>query len=321
MNGLSELSGFLGGAGLAGIGWRTAVLRAVEAAQGAPRRGATTKLSHQRKSVRIPGAKHGQEEHMLAIISPAKALDFKQRAPTRKSTTPVFLEDSAILMERLRAKAPQDIANLMHISSDLALLNYDRYAAWRPPFSRRNAKQAMFAFNGDVYRGLKSAQFDERDLTWAQKHLRILSGLHGLLKPLDLIQPYRLEMGVRLPNERGADLYAFWQAKVTKALNAAIAAQRRPVLINLASQEYFGVVDSAQIEARIITPVFKDLKNGRYKMISFFAKRARGLMAAYLIKNRVATYKALRAFDWEGYRFSAENSTDNQLLFLRDQAP
>ncbi len=258
---------------------------------------------------------------MLAIISPAKALDFKQRAPTRKSTTPLFLDDSAKLMERLRAKAPQDIADLMHISSDLAHLNYDRYAAWRPPFSRRNAKQAMFAFNGDVYRGLKSAQFDERDLTWAQKHLRILSGLHGLLKPLDLIQPHRLEMGVRLPNDRGADLYAFWQAKVTKALNAAIVAQRQPLLINLASREYFSVVDSTQIEARIITPVFKDLKNGRYKLISFFAKRARGLMAAYLIKNRVATYKALRAFDWEGYRFSAGDSTDNQWLFLRDQAP
>ena len=258
---------------------------------------------------------------MLAIISPAKALDFEQRAPTRKYTTPQFLEDSAELMAELRAKAPQDIADLMHISSDLAHLNYDRYAAWKPPFDRRNAKQAMFAFNGDVYRGLKSAEFDERDLTWAQKHLRILSGLHGLLKPLDLIQPYRLEMGARLRNERGTDLYAFWRAKVTEALNAAIAAQRQPLLINLASNEYFSVVDTAQVQARIITPAFKDWRNGRYKMISFFAKRARGLMAGYLIKNRASTLKALRAFDREGYRFSAADSTDNQWAFQRDQTP
>ena len=256
---------------------------------------------------------------MLAIISPAKSLDFDGRAPTRKSSVPSFLNDSAELIRGLRELAPQDLSDLMGISTNLAELNYDRYAAWAEPFNQRNSKQAMFAFNGDVYLGLKSTEFSERDLTWAQKHLRILSGLHGILKPLDLIQPYRLEMGTRLRNGRGGDLYDFWRDKVTAALNAAIQAQRQPILVNLASNEYFKAVDTARIDARIITPTFKDLKNGRYKLISFFAKKARGLMAAYLIKNRVSTLKALKAFDWQGYRFSPAESSANQWVFLRDQ--
>ena len=256
---------------------------------------------------------------MLAIISPAKSLDFDGRAPTRKSSVPSFLDDSAELIRELRELAPQDLSDLMGISTSLAELNYDRYATWGGPFSRRNAKQAMFAFNGDVYLGLKSTEFSERDLTWAQKHLRILSGLHGILKPLDLIQPYRLEMGTRLPNRRGGDLYEFWRDKVTAALNEAIDAQRQPILVNLASNEYFNAVDTARIDARIITPTFKDLKNGRYMFISFFAKKARGLMAAYLIKNRVSTLKALKAFDWQGYRFSPAQSSANEWVFLRDQ--
>ena len=256
---------------------------------------------------------------MLAIISPAKSLDFDGRAPTRKSSVPSFLDDSAELIRELRELAPQELSDLMGISTSLAELNYDRYATWGEPFSRRNAKQAMFAFNGDVYLGLKSTEFSERDLTWAQKHLRILSGLHGILKPLDLIQPYRLEMGTRLPNRRGGDLYEFWRDKVTAALNEAIDAQRQPILVNLASNEYFNAVDTARIDARIITPTFKDLKNGRYMFISFFAKKARGLMAAYLIKNRVTTLKALKAFDWQGYRFSPAQSSANEWVFLRDQ--
>lgn len=256
---------------------------------------------------------------MLAIISPAKSLDFDGRAPTRKSSVPSFLDDSAELIRELRELAPQDLSDLMGISTSLAELNYDRYATWGEPFSRRNAKQAMFAFNGDVYLGLKSTEFSERDLTWAQKHLRILSGLHGILKPLDLIQPYRLEMGTRLPNGRGGDLYEFWRDKVTAALNEAINAQRQPILVNLASNEYFSAVDTSRIDARIITPTFKDLKNGRYKFISFFAKKARGLMAAHLIKNRASTLKALKAFDWQGYRFSPAESSANEWVFLRDQ--
>ena len=256
---------------------------------------------------------------MLAVISPAKSLDFDSRAPTRKATLPQFLDESGKLIEKLRGKSPQDIATLMGISSDLAYLNYDRYAAWQPPFNRRNAKQAMFAFNGDVYSGLKSQTFSERDLSWAQRHLRILSGLHGLLKPLDLIQPYRLEMGTQLATQRGKDLYDFWSGRLTEALNAAIVAQGQPILVNIASNEYFNAVDAKALDARIITPKFKDLKNGRYKFISFFAKRARGLMAAYLIKHRVSTLKALKAFDWGGYRFSATESTADHWVFLRDQ--
>ena len=255
---------------------------------------------------------------MLAIISPAKSLDFDGRAPTRKSSLPSLLNHSAELIRGLRELAPQDLSRLMGISTKLAELNCDRYAAWGEPFNRRNAKQAMFAFNGDVYVGLKSTEFSERDLTWAQKHLRILSGLHGILKPLDLIQPYRLEMGTRLPNGRGSDLYDFWGDQVTAALNEAIDAQRQPILVNLASNEYFNVVDAERIDARIITPTFKDLKNGRYKFISFFAKKARGLMAAYLIKNRVSTLKALKAFDWQGYRYSPAESSANDWVFLRD---
>ncbi len=255
---------------------------------------------------------------MLAIISPAKRLDFASPAPTRKHTQPGFLEESSELIDELRQLAPPDIADLMGISSALADLNAERYATWRTPFSRRNARQAILAFKGDVYMGLDATTYTERDFTWAQKHVRILSGLHGLLKPLDLIQPYRLEMGTRLTTKRGANLYEFWNGKVTAALNEAIAAQKQPLLINLASNEYFNVLDAGRIDARIITPTFKDLKNGRYKFISFFAKKARGLMTSYIVKNRVSTLKALRGFDWQGYRFNKAQSSADEWVFLRD---
>ena len=255
---------------------------------------------------------------MLAIISPAKRLDFESPAATRKHTQPGFLEESGELIDELRQLAPPDIADLMGISSKLADLNAERYATWRTPFSRKNARQAILAFKGDVYMGLDAETYTERDFTWAQKHVRILSGLHGLLKPLDLIQPYRLEMGTKLTTRRGTDLYGFWDGKVTAALNEAIAAQKQPLLINLASNEYFNVLDAGRIDARIITPTFKDLKNGRYKFISFFAKKARGLMTSYIVKNRVSTLKALRAFDWQGYRFRAAQSSADEWVFLRD---
>ena len=255
---------------------------------------------------------------MLAIISPAKRLDFESPAATRKHTQPGFLEESGELIDELRQLAPPDIADLMGISSKLADLNAERYATWRTPFSRKNARQAILAFKGDVYMGLDAETYTERDFTWAQKHVRILSGLHGLLKPLDLIQPYRLEMGSKLTTRRGTDLYGFWDGKVTAALNEAIAAQKQPLLINLASNEYFNVLDAGRIDARIITPTFKDLKNGRYKFISFFAKKARGLMTSYIVKNRVSTLKALRAFDWQGYRFCATQSSADEWVFLRD---
>ena len=256
---------------------------------------------------------------MLAIISPAKTLDYNSPAPTRKHTEPRFLEDSSELIDELREFAPPDVADLMGISSKLAELNVERYATWRTPFTRRNARQAILAFKGDVYLGLDAYSYTERDFTWAQKHVRILSGLHGLLKPLDLIQPYRLEMGTRLKNGRGSDLYEFWGDKVTDALNEAIAAQKQPLLINLASNEYFNVLDAGRIDARIVTPTFRDLKNGRYKFLSFFAKKARGAMTSYIVRNRVSTLKALRAFDWQGYRFSKEQSRADEWVFLRDR--
>ncbi len=256
---------------------------------------------------------------MLAIISPAKTLDFENPSPTRKHSVPVLLAESKRLIDELRQKAPQDIADLMGISSKLADLNYDRYAAWNGQFSCKTAKQAMLAFKGDVYLGLEAETYSERDFTWAQKHVRILSGLHGILKPLDLIQPYRLEMGTQLNTDRGNDLYQFWGDRVTELLNEAISEQRQPLLINLASVEYFNVIDAAKIDARIITPKFLDLKNGRYKFLSFFAKKARGSMTSYIVKHRVSTLSALKSFDWHGYRYAEDRSTADEWIFLRDK--
>ncbi|MCZ6655916.1 MAG: peroxide stress protein YaaA [Gammaproteobacteria bacterium] len=256
---------------------------------------------------------------MLAIISPAKTLDFESPSPTRKHSLPVLLAESKRLIDELRQKAPQDIADLMGISSKLADLNYDRYAVWNGRFSCKNAKQAMLAFKGDVYMGLEAETYSERDFAWAQKHVRILSGLHGILKPLDLIQPYRLEMGTQLETDRGNDLYQFWGDRVTECLNEAISEQRQPLLINLASVEYFNVIDAAKIDARIITPKFLDLKNGRYKFLSFFAKKARGAMTSYIVKHRVSTLSALKSFDWHGYRYNEDRSTADEWIFLRNK--
>lgn len=256
---------------------------------------------------------------MLAVISPAKRLDFKTAPTTAKHSLPVFLDESKLLIGTLREKSPAEIARLMKLSTELADLNYTRYGEWRTPFTPDNAKPAALAFKGDVYLGLDATTLNDRDWAWAQKHLRILSGLYGLLKPLDLIQPYRLEMGTRLATQKGDDLYQFWGQTLTRALNEAIAEQRQPVLVNLASQEYFDAVDASAIDARIITPTFKDLKNGRYKFLSFYAKKARGLMARYIIDNRVSTLKALKDFDVSGYYFSESQSRGDNWAFLRDK--
>jgi len=260
---------------------------------------------------------------MLVIISPAKTLDFETPAGARKHSLPSFLPQSTELIETLRDQSPADLARLMGISARLADLNYQRYATWQPPFTPTNAKQAILAFKGDVYQGLDADSFSERDLTWAQRHLRILSGLYGLLRPLDLIQPYRLEMSTRLQTGKGRNLYEFWGDRLTEALNEALEAHSaggRPVLLNLASNEYFDALDPGKINARIITPTFKDLKNGRYKFISFFAKRARGLMASYVVKQRVSTLQALKAFDWHGYYYAEARSRGDDWTFLRDQS-
>lgn len=256
---------------------------------------------------------------MLAVISPAKRLDFTSDATTAKHTLPAFLKESKQLIDVLRGKSPADIAALMGLSTELADLNYERYGAWHTPFTADNARQAALAFSGDVYLGLDARTLNDRDWAWAQKHLRILSGLYGLLKPLDLIQPYRLEMGTKLGNPRGGDLYAFWGKRLTKALNEAVAGQRTPVVVNLASNEYWQAVDADAVEARVITPVFKDLKNGRYKFLSFYAKKARGLMARYLIDNRVSTLKALKEFDVAGYYFCEAQSRGDTWVYLRDK--
>ncbi len=255
---------------------------------------------------------------MLMVISPAKTLDFETPAPTQSCTQPELLAFSAPLIERLRQQTPAEIAALMKISDKLAQLNVARYASWSTPFTLENAKQALFAFQGDVYTGLDAASLNDDDLAFAQQHLRMLSGLYGVLRPLDLMQPYRLEMGIRLSNDAGPDLYHYWDNRITEHLNATLAEQQQQTLINLASNEYFKAVRPRHLEAPIITPVFKDYKNGQYKIISFYAKKARGMMARYIIQHRIDQPEAIKHFDLGGYRYSAELSQADQWVFIRD---
>ncbi|MBU2886311.1 peroxide stress protein YaaA [Gilvimarinus agarilyticus] len=256
---------------------------------------------------------------MLMVISPAKTLDFETPAVTDKSSTPDFLKDSRALIKELRELSPADISGLMSISDKLGLLNFDRFQAFKTPFTAKNAKQAVLAFQGDVYTGLNAEAFKARDFDFAQKHLRILSGLYGLLRPLDLIQPYRLEMGTKFRNARGDNLYQFWGESLTQALNQQLAEQNSHTLINLASNEYFKAVKPKQLDADIITPVFKDWKNGQYKIISFFAKKARGMMSAYIIANRIKDAEQIKAFDMDGYAFDPELSSQRDWVFTRRQ--
>ncbi len=258
---------------------------------------------------------------MIIVLSPAKALDFETPPITARFSQPDYLEEAAPLIDIMRKLSPAEIAKLMNLSDQLATLNAARYESWSPPFSSENAKQAVLAFNGDVYEGLNAPTLSEDDLVYAQAHLRILSGLYGLLKPLDLMQAYRLEMGTRLENPRGKNLYAYWGDKLTEGLNDLLDAEREPgreaVLVNLASEEYFKSVKPAKLRARVVTPVFEDWKNGKYKIISFYAKRARGLMARYAIVNRVDEVEGLEGFDLEGYRFDETASDRDRLVFRR----
>ncbi len=258
---------------------------------------------------------------MLLVISPAKALDYETPPVTQRHSQPEFLDQAEQLIDLLRALAPQEVARLMDLSDPLATLNVARYASWSRPFDTANAKQAVLAFNGDVYEGLDAASLSDADLAWAQDHLRILSGLYGVLRPLDLMQAYRLEMGTRFANPRGRNLYAWWGSLITDALKAVLDAQRAagelPVLVNLASEEYFKSVKADKLGVRIVTPLFEDWKGGRYKIISFYAKRARGLMSRYAIRNRAADVDDLKGFDSEGYAFAAEVSDDDTLVFRR----
>jgi len=254
---------------------------------------------------------------MLMVISPAKTLDFSSPLATQRFTQPALLEKSQQLIDVARDLSPAQIASLMSISDKLAHLNAERFNSWQPDFTLENARQAILAFKGDVYTGLQAETFSEADFDFAQQHLRMLSGLYGVLRPLDLMQPYRLEMGIKLASPAGKDLYSFWGDLLTEHLNAALQAQGDEVLINLASDEYFRAVKPKLLQGRLIKPVFLDEKNGAFKVISFYAKKARGLMSRYIIQHRLTDPAALKQFDVDGYFFDAEASSENELVFKR----
>ncbi|GFM74964.1 UPF0246 protein [Pseudomonas cichorii] len=255
---------------------------------------------------------------MLMVISPAKTLDYETPPTTERYTQPQYLDHSQALITQLRELTPAQIGELMHLSDKLSGLNAARFGSWTPAFTPDNAKQAILAFKGDVYTGLQAETLSDAQLSYAQDHLRMLSGLYGLLRPLDLMQPYRLEMGTKLANARGKDLYAFWGTRISEWLNQALAGQGDDLLLNLASNEYFSAVKRSSLKARIIDTEFKDLKNGQYKIISFYAKKARGMMSRFVITEQINTPEALKEFDVQGYRYSSEQSTTDKLVFLRD---
>ncbi|QEA12200.1 peroxide stress protein YaaA [Comamonas flocculans] len=259
---------------------------------------------------------------MLFLLSPAKSLDYDSPLPQGlpTPTEPRLLAHTHALIALLREKSPQQIAALMSISDKLAALNVARYAAFSERATPANARPAALAFNGDVYDGLQAASLSARQLQWAQAHLAILSGLYGVLRPLDWMQPYRLEMGTRLANARGANLYQFWGARISETLNAQLGGARSPVVVNLASQEYFKAVDTAALKARVLHCAFEDYKNGSYKIISFHAKRARGLMARWAVQQRASRPEQLQGFDSAGYAFAPAASSAERLVFRRREA-
>lgn len=254
---------------------------------------------------------------MLFLLSPAKSLDYETPAGDVPHTLPLFVKQSTQLIKLLRQQSVQDISDLMDLSETLSTLNVKRYKAWRPKFTADNSKQAVLAFDGDVYGGLDAKTLKTKDLAWAQDHLRILSGLYGVLRPLDWMQPYRLEMSTLLANEAGTNLYKFWGAQISEFLNQELASHKTPVVVNLASQEYFKAVDIKALKARVVECVFEEYKNGQYKVISFMAKRARGLMARYAVTHHVTSVKKLEAFDLEGYAFAPTASQADRLVFRR----
>ncbi len=255
---------------------------------------------------------------MLTVISPAKTLDFDTPPSTRKATRPRFLEQAEQLVEDARALSPDDIRDLMGVSEQIAELNHRRFMNWGTPFTLDNAKQAILAFKGDVYTGLEAETLTTAQLNFAQRHLCILSGLYGLLRPLDLMQPYRLEMGLKFANRGGRNLYEFWGDEITRGLDALIRQSGSPVLVNLASNEYFKSVRPGALDAEIITPVFKDLKGGRYRVISFYAKKARGQMARYVIEQELDEPAGLKKFRGGGYRYDKAQSTAREWVFTRE---
>ena len=253
----------------------------------------------------------------MFLLSPAKSLDYETPVGDVPHTLPQFVPQSQALIEVLRQKSPQQIAELMDLSDALSALNVARYEAWRPKFTTKNSKQAVLAFNGDVYEGLDAKTLNAKELDWAQNHVCILSGLYGVLRPLDWMQPYRLEMGTTLQTDKGSNLYKFWGPQIAQHLNERLAADKTPVIVNLASQEYFKAVDRKTLKARVIECMFEDFKGGKYKIISFNAKRARGLMARYAVKNKITHPEGLLKFDLEGYAYDAAVSEPDRLVFRR----
>ena len=253
---------------------------------------------------------------MLFVLSPSKTLDFENSGPDEHSM-PIFQNESQELIKILRKKKVKDLKSLMNISDNLAVLNAQRYETFEYPFTLANAKQAVLAFKGDVYTGLNSDELEEEDLAFAQDHLRILSGLYGLLKPMDLIQPYRLEMGTRLKNKKGKDLYNFWGDRITDQINQDMKEQSEKVLVNLASKEYFKAVNIKKLETPLLTITFKELRGDTYKVIAFNAKKARGLMSRYIIQNRIDQVERLKSFDWEDYFYNPDLSTEAEWVFTR----
>ena len=258
---------------------------------------------------------------MLTVISPAKTLDFETPPGMHKATQPQFLPRAAQLVEDARALSPDDIRELMGVSASIAELNHQRFMDWNSPFNLDNAKQALLAFRGDVYVGLQAQTLSAAQLNFAQQHLCILSGLYGLLRPLDLMQPYRLEMGLAFANRGGRNLYEFWGDSITAGLNVQLRKSRTKVLVNLASKEYFRVVQARALDADIVTPVFKDLKGDQYKVISFFAKRARGQMARYIIDHELNEPDGMKKFKVDGYCYNKAQSSARELVFTRDRPP
>ena len=253
---------------------------------------------------------------MLTVISPAKKLDYSSSLRAVAHTQPTLLKHSQELLEGLKKLSPQGVCKLMGLSDKLGALNYERFQEWSAPFNEQNARQAVLAFKGDVYQGLGADSMSNAELQWAQDHLRILSGLYGLLRPLDLMQAYRLEMGTKFANQRGGDLYSFWDGIITAELNEQLT-DADAVLLNLASNEYFKAVKQKNIRARIVTPVFMDSKDGKYKIISFFAKKARGLMAAFIIKGKITDVEDIKNFDSDGYSFNSALSEGDRWVFTR----
>ncbi|WP_454689120.1 peroxide stress protein YaaA [Achromobacter aloeverae] len=254
---------------------------------------------------------------MLYLLSPAKKLDYDSPVQVQTHTQPLFVDEAAELIKVLKTKSADDISALMDLSPALSELNVRRYAEWKPKFTQANSRQAILAFNGDVYEGLQAETLTPAQLDWAQEHVAILSGLYGVLRPLDLMQPYRLEMGTRLETRRGKSLYDFWGARIAEYLNERQAGAKKPIVVNLASEEYFKSVDLKTLQARVVQCVFQDWKNGAWKIISFHAKRARGLMARYAVTHKAGTPEKLQGFDSEGYAYAAEASTPDKLVFRR----